>query len=148
MTNLDGSARLAVAGDDVITELFDEEMVVVDLQRGRYFSVELIGATIFELLRSGHDIDTVAATMAARFEPGTHDVGGEVARFAARLVEEGLLVPSTGTSAPPAPHTDPAGRAFAVPTLTAYDDMQDLLMLDPIHDVDDTGWPARPDTTR
>jgi hypothetical protein len=24
-----------------------------------------------------------------------------------------------------------------------YEDMQDLLLLDPIHDVDETGWPAR-----
>ena len=33
------------------------------------------------------------------------------------------------------------GSKFA--QLAVYEDMQDLLLLDPIHDVDETGWPAR-----
>jgi hypothetical protein len=33
--------------------------------------------------------------------------------------------------------------AFQPPTLESYNDMQDLLLLDPIHDVDDMGWPQK-----
>jgi hypothetical protein len=33
---------------------------------------------------------------------------------------------------------------WVAPTLTVYADMQDLFQLDPIHDVDETGWPSRP----
>jgi len=37
----------------------------------------------------------------------------------------------------------PAGTVFAPPVLEVYTDMQDLLLLDPIHDVDETvGWPS------
>ncbi len=32
--------------------------------------------------------------------------------------------------------------AFEAPVLESYSDMQDLLLLDPIHDVDDAGWPV------
>ncbi len=32
-------------------------------------------------------------------------------------------------------------RRFTEPTVHTYADMQDLLLLDPIHDVDETGWP-------
>ncbi len=31
---------------------------------------------------------------------------------------------------------------YAPPALETYTDMQELLLLDPIHDVDETGWPA------
>jgi hypothetical protein len=36
--------------------------------------------------------------------------------------------------------------SWSSPVLSIYDDMQDLLLLDPIHDVDESGWPAiKPD---
>jgi hypothetical protein len=34
-------------------------------------------------------------------------------------------------------------KTWQAPELSIYEDMQDLLQLDPIHDVDETGWPAR-----
>jgi hypothetical protein len=34
------------------------------------------------------------------------------------------------------------GAAFQPPTLRKYTDMQDLLLIDPIHEVDDLGWPG------
>ena len=33
-------------------------------------------------------------------------------------------------------------QQYAAPKLATYSDLQDLLLLDPIHDVDETGWPA------
>jgi hypothetical protein len=35
-----------------------------------------------------------------------------------------------------------------VPLLRKYTDMRDLLLLDPIHDVDEQGWPVRKLTER
>jgi hypothetical protein len=32
-------------------------------------------------------------------------------------------------------------RQFVPPVLERYDDMEDLLLLDPVHDVDAQGWP-------
>jgi len=32
--------------------------------------------------------------------------------------------------------------AFEAPILHKYNDMQELLLLDPIHDVEETGWPS------
>ena len=32
---------------------------------------------------------------------------------------------------------------FEHPTIEKYDDMQELLLLDPIHEVDEDGWPNR-----
>jgi hypothetical protein len=35
-----------------------------------------------------------------------------------------------------------AKRPFVIPSLQAYRDMQDMLSLDPIHDVEAAGWPV------
>jgi hypothetical protein len=34
-----------------------------------------------------------------------------------------------------------APGAYEAPKLSAYTDMQELLLLDPIHEVDESGWP-------
>lgn len=53
------------------------------------------------------------------------------------------MVPADpGCSAPEA--VPPAVRApYARLALTKYTDMQELLLLDPVHEVDDEGWPSR-----
>ena len=35
--------------------------------------------------------------------------------------------------------------AWQEPTLDSFDDLQELLLLDPVHDVTEAGWPHRPD---
>ena len=45
--------------------------------------------------------------------------------------------------------TDPGIErlSFEAPILHKYTDMQDLLLLDPIHEVDEAGWPSvKPDS--
>jgi hypothetical protein len=73
-------------------------------------------------------------------------VSASVTGFVEELVKEGLLVK--------ADHEIPAGDAsllisqlaevagdFKPPLVNKYTDMQDLLLLDPIHEVDEKGWP-------
>jgi hypothetical protein len=43
--------------------------------------------------------------------------------------------------AAPAPAAPAAGAVFAPPRLEVFDDLQDLFLVDPIHDVDEAGWP-------
>ena len=55
-----------------------------------------------------------------------------------------------GVGAPPASplrSTDNGGKnikkmRFEAPALQVYTDMEDLLLLDPIHEVDEMGWPS------
>ena len=46
-----------------------------------------------------------------------------------------------GKAEPQPQPRSPEGTAFNPPVLSVYSDMEDLLLLDPIHDVDETGWP-------
>jgi hypothetical protein len=39
------------------------------------------------------------------------------------------------------PTVCPAKHTFAEPVIEEFDDMQGLLLLDPIHDVSEEGWP-------
>ena len=46
---------------------------------------------------------------------------------------------------PPAAEPSATRRAFAEPRVETFSDLQDLFLVDPIHDVDEAGWPhAKP----
>jgi hypothetical protein len=48
-------------------------------------------------------------------------------------------MPYVPPSPEPVPQTEK--KHFVAPCLHKYTDMQELLLIDPIHDVDDYGWP-------
>jgi hypothetical protein len=66
-----------------------------------------------------------------------------VQRFLDLLVEEGILQPASPIASPKLP--DISGRAsFVRPEMEIHTDLQELIVLDPIHDVDPGGgWPLR-----
>jgi len=60
-------------------------------------------------------------------------------------VAESLLVPLASAPSPASTRKPSllADAPFVLPVLERYTDMQELLLIDPIHDVDETGWPRR-----
>jgi hypothetical protein len=70
-----------------------------------------------------------------------------VTNFVAQLEQEGLVEASRSPADPvpvsALPRLIEQKRPFVAPTLKKYSEIEDLLLLDPIHDVDDSGWPNR-----
>jgi hypothetical protein len=55
------------------------------------------------------------------------------------LIDEGLIVPG---GAKHGATELPSAEELARPAISVYKDMQDLFLLDPIHDVNEAGWPS------
>lgn len=126
----------AIAGTGVIYELLDDEVILANLNVGIYYSIRGSGVLIWQLLLSGHSpssIETLFCEKYGKIPP--------IAPFVNHLLEEELIVPSE--SALPVPPTLSWPAAFHPPTLERYDEMKNLLALDPIHEVDEQGWPHR-----
>ena len=64
------------------------------------------------------------------------------AAFLDALVAEGLVSDTPGTEKRTVEVALPA--TFTAPNLETFTDLQELLMLDPIHEVDAAGWPHKP----
>jgi hypothetical protein len=127
---------MRIPGDRVVSEVIDGEVVAIDLETGRYYSLEGAAARAWEAIQAGKDADGVVAVVAAEAGIETDEARPDVIAFLAELQAEGLLLGNgTGT-----PEGAPGRVSLA---LNRYTDMQDLIVLDPIHDVDETGWPNR-----
>jgi hypothetical protein len=104
---------------------------------------------MFDLLGSGVSVADVAVTVAVRYDAAPEAIRAAVLEFATRLLDEALIAPGAPdrslTESQRGEWSGGERAAFEAPRLTAYTDMQDLLLADPIHDYDETGWPARVD---
>ncbi len=142
---LDPTTPLRPARPDVIDETFDGEAVLVHLVTGCYYALNPAASVIWALLSPGRSAAALTATLADRYASDRAPLATVVDEFLARLRDEQLVVPA-GADVGAAP--DGAdGRApqepFGTPDLQRFNDLQDLLMLDPIHDIDldGDGWP-------
>jgi hypothetical protein len=144
---------LRINAPAVVGEIIDGEAVIMDLASGHYFSTQGSGAEIWSGVEVGLGRAGIAAMLAGRYAGEWVEFGRAVDVFVAELLERRLIVedarPAGAAPAPPPAPSGPPHPVFVAPVLTAYSDMEDLLLLDPIHDVDETGWPMpkAPDAT-
>lgn len=127
---------------DVIQETMDGEALIIHTTSGIYFSAEGTGEYIWNALLAGHTVDEIAGAYADGEAPISADVSMAIMNFAQLLQDEQLIVPTD--SAAPTGALVHATQPFSVPALQKYTDMQELLLVDPIHEVDPrSGWPER-----
>jgi hypothetical protein len=139
--------RFRVNEPNVVFESFEEEIVLVNLDTGNYYSLRGTGPEIWRALADRLTPQEAAERLQSRFIGDTCTIVEAVSRLADRLVCEALLVEAPDAEpreCDPGPAV--AKTPFTEPEIENYHDMQDLLMLDPIHDVDPKGWPlAKPE---
>src|SRR5687768_13540662 len=127
---------------EVVADVIDGEAVIMNLKTGQYFNSEGTGGECWEALASGLSVAQIVDQLAAKYAADRATIASIVEEFVQDLVAHMLIVP--GDTPPPAiiPQASGSPRApFHPPVLNVYSDMQDLLLLDPIHDVDTAGWP-------
>lgn len=144
LSKLTPTTRFSVASPNIVWQAFDEESVVIDLESGIYYSLNLAGALIWHLLEAGASPAEAAERVLQCGAPP--EAGDQVLGFCEKLLEEGLIAPATNGTEPKAASAEMT-FPWAPPSVSIYTDMQDLFLLDPIHDVDEAGWPSRPAET-
>lgn len=132
----------------VIDEAFDDEVVVINFDTGSYYSLSGVAADIWGLIGAGATAGETVDAVARRYTGSRPDIEAGVESLIAELERENLIVADAagGAYAKPAPAAEK--RAFEAPRLDKYTDMQELILLDPIHEVDETGWPNSKPTPR
>jgi hypothetical protein len=77
--------------DRVHARRFDGEVVVLDLGAGRYFSLDEVGATIWDLFAAGKTQAEVVQELVASFQVDEPTARSDVQRLSEELVAAGLL---------------------------------------------------------
>ena len=125
-------AAYRIRTPQVVHETVAGEVVAIDFATGSYFSLRGPAESLWSAL-SGDETRALDAVTDVVDGAATHD---EVAAFLDQLVDLNLLE-RTG---PPAS----AGQGTGALVVEHFTDMEDLILLDPVHDVSDAGWPNTP----
>lgn len=130
---------------EMASELFDGELVVANYGSGTYYSVSSTGALIWQGLRHGLSDSEVSDWLAGHFAGQAAEIPALVMDFIAEMHREGLVLPIDKPAEAAGDLPALEGEHLAAPQLERYDDMKELLLLDPVHDVAEAGWPKRAD---
>ena len=128
----------------VISETVGGETIIVNLARGHYFSLQGTAVEVWQGLERGEAAETIVLELEQRYEAGDGEIGAAVKKLLDDFVTaELVVVEGNGTGAVTrAPAQDVGERVpFVSPSFTTFTDMQDIILLDPVHEVDTRGWP-------
>ena len=133
---------LEIAAPHCVAQEFEGEVIALNLTSGTYYSLRDLGAVLWRDLAAGHSVESLAALAAGA-------LGGiqPVVDFAASMEANGLLRPASNPVTPVGEPQVVAALANGTSGLIfeAFEDMQSLFLLDPVHEVDETrGWPTQP----
>lgn len=132
--------RHAHAAARITHDVLDGEVLAIDESTGAYFSMSGTAATVWVAIGSGRSLEQIAETVARHHDADVDRVRDDVAPFLESLLADGLVVTTDEAGDAPDLTGIPTGP-WAAPELGKFTDMRDLLMFDPIHEVDATGWP-------
>jgi hypothetical protein len=141
----DRDSALRIASANIHSKVFDDEVVVLEMSSGTYFSLRGSGVQVWLLVEKNASAAGIAEALAASHDAPKSEIATAVDALLEELIGAGLIVadPSMergGDGAQPSERTP-----FRPPEVERFTDMQDLLLLDPIHEVDDiSGWPHTP----
>jgi hypothetical protein len=142
MSAFPASARYALNQPPLVSETIDGEVMVINLESGVYYSLTGAAADVWTWLVAGASVGEIEAELERRYAGDARQARDDCAAFLRRLVEEGILRSADATGAVP-----PAGEAkpYQGFGFERFEDMQALLVVDPVHEVGEFGWPPRPE---
>jgi Coenzyme PQQ synthesis protein D (PqqD) len=141
----DGDARFAVRDRQVIHRIIDDEVVMIDLATGNYFTFRGSATRMWACIEARMSSRETIGHLQESFEGDPSVMEQGLRWLLDQLLEENLIVP---TDEPPRRSVSIASEGnrqdYSDPAFERYDDMADLILLDPVHEIDqEEGWPKR-----
>ena len=129
-----------VAKPDCVADDFGGEVVVLNTTSGVYFSLRDLAAALWRDLAAGHSVESLIT--------GISLVDQQIAEPTVKLIDQFERTGLMRRASPRQVETTAIESITVVRagekrlTIESFDDMKDIILADPIHDVDDQrGWP-------
>jgi Coenzyme PQQ synthesis protein D (PqqD) len=134
-------------------ETIDGEAVIINLDNGNYYSLIDAGSTIWSLVVRCVPVEKICNYICQAYEGERSEIERGVQGLLSQLQQENLIVSMSPVEFAQNGTFEDGNKPgiagersqFRCPELQKYTDMQELLLLDPVHEVDDMGWPSKPE---
>jgi hypothetical protein len=139
------SEEVEINRSGISLERLDGEVVIISFETGKYFNSNGSAADLLFLIEQGVSQASWEFILAKSFSNFRLN-SAEIEKFLDQLIEEkivlsGATLASTEIDLP----VDYSRGEWVAPRLSIFDDLADLLLVDPIHDTSTEGWPKTKD---
>ena len=129
--------------EEVASKVIDGEAIIINLANGVYYSMDKVGALVWERLQAGYTLDDVIRAVTDAYDVSPEQAESNVVELVEELLLENLVVTSENGALRAAEviARQEDKSPYELPKLNIYRDMGDLLALDPpVPGLDDTPW--------
>jgi hypothetical protein len=124
--------RLCPNDEEIAARVIDGEAIIINLATGSYYSMTDVGGLIWASIEQHRSVEEIAAEVSAAYDVSLERARADLLDLSAELVRCGVVLLSPEPAARGESPIPPSPRLpYATPALTAYDDMRNLLALDP-----------------
>lgn len=129
----------------VASERVDGEVIAISNESGKYYSLGHTASDIWFLIQNSLSGSLWLKILASKYEGIPEYADGEIEKFLNLLIEEKLIRRSESSSLETVllPQDNVHGK-WVAPEMLIFEDLKDLLLVDPIHDSSEEGWPFVP----
>ncbi|MBL1209353.1 PqqD family protein [Geminocystis sp. GBBB08] len=128
----------------IIYENVNNEIIIIDTLTGSYFSLKETGSQIWYLIAKNNNNNEIVQYLFQNREADINQILKDVKFFLQDLLDNNLIIPLKKPDANSENQELLESKIlYVTPKLNKFTDMQDLLLIDPIHDVNEEGWPNR-----
>ncbi|MET4390480.1 hypothetical protein ABIB73_006262 [Bradyrhizobium sp. F1.4.3] len=126
----------------LISQQFDSEVVLANYQNGVYYNLDGSAAQVWLGLKAGRTVEEIAGALTVTTGGDAASIAQQVGAFVDSMLAEGLIANGAAdarseTWSPVLP------GAFVAPEFQRFDNLRELLLMDPVHDAGEEGWPLR-----
>lgn len=126
--------------EKMFSDIADGIAVVINSETGIYYGMNAFGTMVFEHIVGGASVQNILDA-AQKLEGLPSDFSQRLDTFIAIMLEKGILKQGTDSAHEVVLDLAVATEDLFALEITEYDDAQELLLADPIHEVKEgTGW--------
>jgi hypothetical protein len=127
----------------IVYEMLNTEVIVIDFNTGNYFALIHVAKLVWQFLEQEVSMQKMVQILSNAFRCEPDIIANDLKVFFDELLQNGLIEEGSEISAGMANEFNIDGWVYDPPKLEKYSDVQNLLLLDPIHEVADGGWPEK-----
>lgn len=131
--------------EKMFADITDGIAIVINSETGIYYGMNALGTAVFENLINGASVENVLAAL--KVLPNVPaDIETNLNAFVEAIVAKELVIAGAANDKEAQIAAEAAAEGFDI-NVSEYNDAQELLLADPIHEVkEDTGWTPEKDS--
>jgi len=129
----------------VISEVLDGETIIINLENGNYYSMNDTGSDLWGRIKSQQSMENIIKGFVNQYTADISEIERSIDEVINFLLTDHLIIKADVSDESIDEIAEVAKKEFIKPIINRFEDMQDMLLADPIHEVDNIGWPTQKD---